>query len=224
MPKGKWNKKNTKYLVAAVLAAAAKKGRSKQSTKAQLSSMKKQIKRIKKDIEYKYYDHKQDSMNVTASASVQAIGLQSIHELQDESMAAGQSTPGPERDGNKITLSRISIRGRLTVAAATAQTNAGIQAADQTNNIRLLLVKYDRTPISWSGPAISHVLTEYTQPQAFYSHYKKEGLYKIKVLKDLRFKLQYNGKNNDTSAVHPQEIFFTINKKFKKGLIGRAHV
>lgn len=178
----------------------------------QIKKVKKDLKRVKRDIEYKYNDTKQLSLSISSGGTVQTIGLEQIHELQDENMAAGQATPGPQRDGNKITVSRISIRGRLKVSST-----------DETNVVRMLLVQYHRTPISWSGPVLTDILSAVSQPEAFYSHYNKEGFYKTKVLYDRVFKLQRNhsvsASSTNYSAVHPQTIFFKIQKKFKKGLI-----
>lgn len=146
---------------------------------AAIKKLKKEVKKLAKSEEKKWYDIDKPSTAIPLSGSVQPL---LALDLWDGTNTNRQN----QREGNSINMVSYKIKGQIYI-------DQDFTSPDANNKVRVMLVQM--TDDNITAPALTDILEDPTGDRAIYSFFKIKGQRRYKVHYDKLFNLQNTTQN-----------------------------
>lgn len=151
---------------------------------AAIKKLKKEVKKLSKSEEKKWYDVDKPSTAIPLSGSIQPL---LALDLWDGTNTNRQN----QREGNALNLLSYKIKGQVYI-------DQDFTSPDSNNKVRIMLVQM--TDDNITQPALTDVLEDPTGARAIYSFFKIKGQRRYKVHYDKTFNLQNVQQTASTTA------------------------
>lgn len=140
----------------------------------EIQKLKKEVAKLNKSDEKKWFDIDKSSTAIALSGSIQPLLALNV-------WAGSNEQRQHEREGNSITIDSYRINGQIYI-------DQGFASPDSNNKVRIMLVQM--TDDNINAPALTDILEDPTGDRAVYSFYKIKGTRRFQVHYDKLFNLQ----------------------------------
>lgn len=179
---------------------------------AAIRKLKKQVGRLTKSNEKKWYDKDQPSTAIPLSGVIQPM---LALDVWDSNAANANEIRSHAREGTSINVLSQMIKGQVYI-------DQNFASPDSNNKVRIMLVQM--TDDNIAAPALTDILEDPTGDRAIYSFFKIKGTRRFKVHYDKLFNLQNpgqyfgnsSGANNVSTATEKYRREFRIKLKVPK--------
>lgn len=170
----------------------------------EISKLKKEVKKLAKADEKKWYDKDVPSTAIPLAGTIQPL-------LNLDLWDGNNTNRQHQREGQSLNMLSYKIRGQVYI-------DQGFASPDYNNKVRIMLVQM--TDDNITQPALTDILEDPAGDRAVYSFYKIKGQRRFKVHYDKLFDLQ------NVQQIHSNATYYssTATERFRRTFVIKAKV